>query len=181
MNEREIMSRLIEGGREWINNVQAAHRPQASPFRHGLKAFLGPFFHGTGALDSAKYQAVKVVPSPPAELTALLGVPIDFSQAAARTFKDTILISETWLDTHPDPSNGFTRLAFHELVHVVQYEILGVDRFVQKYVTGLQGGRDYYAIPLEMAAYTLQARFMTAPDEVFSVKELVEKMLPVRY
>jgi hypothetical protein len=49
-------------------------------------------------------------------------------------------------------------LYFHELVHVVQWDRLGVDNFLYAYGMGLlQHG--YQQSPLEQMAYKLQARF----------------------
>ena len=54
--------------------------------------------------------------------------------------------------------------------HVVQDDVLGVEQFARQYVRGLAaGGFDYYAIPLERAAYECQARFELDPQEPFSV------------
>ena len=49
-------------------------------------------------------------------------------------------------------------LYFHELVHVVQWDRLGVDNFLLAYATGLlQHG--YEQSPFEQMAYKLQASF----------------------
>jgi len=58
--------------------------------------------------------------------------------------------------------HGYERdesLHFHELVHVVQWQHLGPDKFIMAYALGhlLSGG--YYTNPLEEMAYALQARF----------------------
>jgi len=66
------------------------------------------------------------------------------------------------------------RLLFHELVHVVQYEKLGIVNFAAKYVNGFLSGGSYEAIPLEMNAYQLDARFAAAPAETFSVSDQVQ-------
>jgi len=66
------------------------------------------------------------------------------------------------------------RLLFHELVHVVQYEKLGVVEFASKYVKGFLSGGSYEAIPLEMNAYELDARFAAAPAKGFSVASEVQ-------
>lgn len=50
-------------------------------------------------------------------------------------------------------------LLFHELVHVVQYQRLGISVFARQYVHGLLTYRSYEQIPLEAAAFQLQARF----------------------
>jgi hypothetical protein len=62
---------------------------------------------------------------------------------------------------------------FHELVHVVQYRVLGLKRFSELYVKGflLRGG--YARIPLEQQAYELGARFDESPGIAFSVEEEV--------
>ena len=66
-------------------------------------------------------------------------------------------------------------LVFHELVHVVQYEILGgVDEFSRQYVLGYAtGGFEYATIPLEAVAYELQQRFEAGTDVPFSVRDQI--------
>jgi hypothetical protein len=89
----------------------------------------------------------------------------DFALMKAITFMDTVISHELLTDT----------LLFHELVHVVQYEKLGVLEFATKYVIGfLRSGGAYEAIPLEMNAYELDARFASAPTKAFSVEAEVE-------
>jgi hypothetical protein len=39
-------------------------------------------------------------------------------------------------------------LLFHELVHVVQYEKLGSERFTSRHVTGFLSGGSYDEVPL---------------------------------
>src|SRR5690348_5935187 len=91
----------------------------------------------------------------------------DFSQMTAITFVDTIV------------SHGplTERTLFHELVHVVQYEKLGLGAFAAKYVRGFLSGGSYEAIPLEMNAYELDARFAEAPMNSFSVETEVQKWI----
>jgi len=49
---------------------------------------------------------------------------------------------------------------FHELVHVAQYQRIGVDRFLHHYVTSwAQAGFRYERIILEMHAYGLDREF----------------------
>jgi hypothetical protein len=55
------------------------------------------------------------------------------------------------------------------LTHVVQYEKLGLEQFAAKYVKGFLSGGSYEAIPLEVNAYGLDARFAAAPAKGFSV------------
>ncbi len=97
---------------------------------------------------------------------------------AGITFDRAIILAP-----HDEPTAA---LLFHELVHVVQYRLLGVEQFAQRYVDGWLAGRDrfrsdpaqrYVSIPLERNAYDLQKRYEGAPAAVFSVEEAVMRFL----
>lgn len=88
----------------------------------------------------------------------------NFAQMAAVTFVDTVVSNEPFTN----------RLLFHELVHVVQYQKLGLTDFAVKYVRGFLSGGSYEAIPLEINAYELDARFAAAPMKPFSVEAEVQ-------
>jgi hypothetical protein len=88
----------------------------------------------------------------------------DFAHMAAITFVDTIVSHEQFTN----------ELLFHELVHVVQYEKLGLADFSRKYVTGFLNGGSYETIPVERNAYQLAARFAAAPMNPFSVEAMVQ-------
>ncbi|HEU0121209.1 MAG TPA: hypothetical protein VFQ91_11840 [Bryobacteraceae bacterium] len=70
-------------------------------------------------------------------------------QTAAITFGPTIAARQPMDNS----------LLFHELVHVVQYRLLGIAEFARLYVRGLLRTRSYHAIPLEACAFELEARF----------------------
>jgi hypothetical protein len=134
------------------------------------KADLQSFFPAS-ALDSARVLvlATQRVPNPYfyAQLLAMGFTPEslpDFSQMAAVTFVDTIV-------SHGQLTE---RTLFHELVHLVQYTKLGLPAFAAKYVTGFLKGGSYEAIPLEVNAYQLDARFASAPTNSFSVETEVQ-------
>jgi len=103
----------------------------------------------TGA---AKNAALERVPNPPfyGELKKMgfAGLP-DFTTMPAITFDDVVIFH--------DPLTP--QLIFHEMVHVVQYRLLGIDEFARLYVRGyLHGG--YRGTPLEVCAYELDGRFI---------------------
>jgi hypothetical protein len=91
----------------------------------------------------------------------------DFPHMTAITFVDTVVSHSPYDD----------RLLFHELVHVVQYAKLGLNNFAAKYVKGFLSGGSYGAIPLEMNAYELDAKFAAAPASAFSANAEVEKWI----
>lgn len=114
-------------------------------------------------LEKAKVvTVVGKVPFPPLshiglhELSGMEQIPL-----AGITYKDTFFINQN----HRSES-----LHFHELIHVVQWERLGVDNFLLAYGVGLlQFG--YEKSPLEQMAYTLQRIFETGtiPDGIIGL------------
>lgn len=92
------------------------------------------------------------VPNPPfyAELEKLgfTGLP-NFTSMGAITFDDVVVFHEPLTP----------QLIFHEMVHTMQYRLLGIDDFARLYVRGyLHGGYD--GTPLEICAYELDGRFI---------------------
>jgi hypothetical protein len=87
----------------------------------------------------------------------------DQSTMAAITLSDKVV-------SHVDFTDG---LLFHELVHVEQYRQLSIPRFAELYVRGFLSGGSYEAIPLEVNAYALGARYENDPTQHFSVAEEV--------
>jgi hypothetical protein len=108
------------------------------------------------------------VPDPPfygdLKKTGLSNLP-EFSRMAAVTFMDVIAFQ--------GPVNSST--LFHELVHVLQYQYLGVEDFAERYVRGFLCSGSYEGIPLEINAYGLQARFDANGLQPFSVEAEVER------
>jgi len=138
---------------------QASKQLPASQCSH-LQAFFPP-----AILEKVRV-ANAAVPSPPfyrsLRKLGLKTIP-DLSTIAGITFMDVIVHSERLSDD----------LLFHELVHVVQYEVLGLKRFAERYVRGFLSTGSYDDIPLERQAYALEARFTKRPKEAFSVLESV--------
>jgi len=61
-----------------------------------------------------------------------IGIPLDFRGMTGITFIDTVLISQV----APVPEGEWLPLLFHELVHVLRYQELGLEKFVRVYVMG---------------------------------------------
>ncbi len=69
-------------------------------------------------------------------------------------------------------------LLFHELVHVVQYQVLGVREFARQYISGFLETRSYSEIPLERSAFDLQFRFESDArqfDVEFEVRRYLQR------
>ena len=154
MNELEERLRyLIENATTWIQSQRERYRSFAVPLTDTERdALVGLFEPGT--LDAVRIHRVPTIENP--TFYEQLGeVPLDFTVMAAITYNDVVVVSDTRV-TGPTPIT----LVFHELVHVVQYRILGVAEFARQYVRGwAENGFQYSAIPLEQEAYALQTRF----------------------
>ena len=143
--------------------------PEARAVSSREMAVLEPFF-GRARLTRARiYQLEKSEFPNPAFYPTLREMGFhdlpDFSHMAAITFVDAIVFRERV--TMP--------VLFHELVHVVQYDLLGVDRFAELYVRGFLSGGGYEGIPLEKNAYELDSRFSRNPGQVFDVESVVRE------
>jgi hypothetical protein len=106
-----------------------------------------------------------------------LSIPLDFSVMSGITYGDTILVARR----APLAGAAWYSVLFHELVHVTQYEVLGIDRFIEEYVAGwAASGFVYESIPLERDAYELGAVFDGRPTSVFDVRMEVLSRLGAR-
>jgi hypothetical protein len=157
-------------GRRWVVSQRNSHRAGARPLSEEERSGLSPFFRER-TLDLVRIKLVPRIENPPFFTVirqAGLEKGIDFQSASGMTFLDTILVSQR----HMPPRVYWMSLLFHEMVHVVQYQILGLQGFVEQYVHGwAKNGFDYFAIPLERKAYELQKRYDEAPDRAFPVAE----------
>jgi hypothetical protein len=162
----------------WVIQQVAAYIAQQSqtfaaravPLNQNQKTTMQAFFPES-TLDSARIVVLagERVSNPPfyGELIRMgfdAGSLPNFALMSAITFVDTVVSHEPFTN----------RVLFHELVHVVQYEKLGLVEFAAKYVTGFLNGGSYAAIPLERNAYELDGRFASVPARPFSVEADVQ-------
>ena len=120
----------------WIQQTLSAHaaraRPVASLNFPRLRSYFTP-----ATLSAARVVAVDTVPLPPLTALGLTGF-TDFenTDAIGITYLDTFFVQADYQD---DES-----LHFHELVHIVQWNLLGPERFLAIYAEGLEqfGYRD---------------------------------------
>jgi hypothetical protein len=69
------------------------------------------------------------------------------------------------------------RTLFHTLVHVAQFEAVGVERVMKGYFETLNESGLWMVVPYEEQAYQLDARYTRDPSEVFRVEEEVRRWL----
>lgn len=167
------LARIIQEVAQYTGQQRQTYQCRAVPLDGHQRSAMQPFFPAS-SLDLTRIVVLagERVCNPPfyPELQKMGFKPgslPDFSLMAAITFVDTVVSHEPLTD----------RLLFHEIVHVVQYEMLGLQEFTAKYVRGFLTGGSYAAIPLEMNAYELEARFAAAPARPFSVADVVQRWI----
>lgn len=141
--------------RPWIAGQIAEHaRSARSVASMGFPRLSS--FYSAPLLISTKAVIVSRVPVPPLRAMGLAKVAaFEDLNPCAVCYPEIIFIKQ---DCQNDEA-----VYFHELVHVIQWRLLGPDRFLRAYVQGLRQvgyrAQDYQKSPLEMMAYGLQARF----------------------
>jgi hypothetical protein len=172
VNPKELLEKLplVRG---WIDRTLAEHSNRAQPVASYRFPRLGGFY-SSEFLTTTKVVEVERVPVPPLSALGLT----EFGE-----FETGNYAGITFLDTYFVQSGEALResLHFHELVHVVQWQHLGAERFVMAYALGYLQGGGYRANPLEVMAYDLQDYFEKGgqPIEVESfVRRQLDSLMP---
>lgn len=141
----------------WIRERRRTLGPGARPLSAVEKDAMTGYFE-PALLDDVRIASVPRIEGPwfvrPLEAFGL-SLDVAFEGAAGITFGDLIVISSLAPGTSVPSA-----LLFHELVHVVQYRVQGIDGFARAYVHGWwDNERSYRAIPHEVEAYTYESLF----------------------
>ena len=167
---------IAEQAAHWIAQVQKVTQEKTRGLTAAERAMFQPFFQRppTDVLDRVRVCEVTQVPAPPLAEWELPADTLDPSDPA-RTYQDIIFITPA--AQHPPAPWSFEVTLFHELVHVVQYEQLGVLEFARLYLNGIKTGRVYAAYPLEAMAFLLQGWFQAKAWAPFSIPAEVVRAL----
>ncbi len=154
---------------QYISTQREKYAPRAIPLSAQQKAAVNGFFSpqllkGTRLLVLKGERVGNPDFYPMLRNLGFSNLP-DQSTMGAITFSEVVVSHEAFSDG----------LLFHELVHVEQYRQLGIPHFSEFYVRGFLNGGSYEAIPLEVNAYSLEARFRRDPRRMFSVEDEVGK------
>lgn len=163
MNGSEIIRKFqlyLPAVRNWIEDLLEAYNSKSTFVSTLGFPRLSQYFPSE-LLERTKVVTVSKVPFPPlsqiglTELSAMERMPL-----GGITYMDTFFVH------HLQRTEA---LHFHELIHVVQWEKLGVDNFLLAYGIGLvQFG--YEHSPLEQMAYNMQKGF----EDGFVPSNLIE-------
>jgi len=168
LNKKDITN-LVEEAVQWVESQRGIHRPDSRVLSESERTELARFFEPE-TLNRARIRAVSMIERP--GFFTILGdkgkadMLQTFNRMAGIAFADTIVVSRSQMPVR----SQLLPLLFHELVHVVQYEVLGLRAFVELYVSGwAETGFSYHSIPLERDAYELQEQYEIYPRLSFSV------------
>lgn len=157
--------------RAWIDGTLRAHANEARTVASVIEACEFrrlPDYFDPSFLARVKCVTIERVPLPrPAEIGLKLFAGYGSKRYVGITYRDTYFVSRRFARQES--------LHFHELVHAVQWDCLGTERFLAAYAEGFLR-RGYARSPLEIMAYDLQYRFETDPAP-YAVETLVREVL----
>jgi hypothetical protein len=165
---REVIAQLgnfLPSVQQWIEEYCSQHTTQAIPVEQCGFGRLGQYF-GVDRLKTARVVQVDRISFPP--LTQM-GFP--YLQEFEEQGFGGITYHNMYFLTREAYSCEATH--FHELVHVVQWNELGVERFLTAYGVGLLSA-GYRHSPLERMAYDFQKSFdqgILIPDLERTIRE----------
>jgi hypothetical protein len=151
----------------WIQKTLATYEKDAQPTASMHFARL-PLYFDHDLLETAKFIPIDRVPMPPL-LAMGLGRFAAFERADFHgvTYLDRYFLKRTVVTE--------AALHFHELIHVIQWRLLGPEGFLRAYANGLdQFG--YENSPLEKMAYDAEASFKRS-SAIFDAEKFVAERL----
>jgi hypothetical protein len=159
----EIICEVIDNARQREEDYLARAAFLTSAQKEAVRAFFPQrLLDGVRVLELKKER----VPNPAFQERAQkrgYRLMLDFQHMADITHPRLIILQQ----------KPTSRLLFHALVHVVQYDILGLERYLELYVRAFVSNESYTSVPLEVQAFQLDQRFTENPDRVFSVEDEV--------
>ncbi len=139
--------------------------PKGTPLSNHHKALMRLYL-SAALLDRVRIVELegKRVPNPPfyEEYRALgfMNLP-EVTHMPSLTFINVIVFNERLTE----------RALFHGLVHAVQFEVLGLERYCDLFVRGFLNTKLHFSVPLEAHAFSLESKFASASR--FSVEDQV--------
>jgi hypothetical protein len=151
----------------YLREQSEAYMRIGVPLTNIQKATMWPYF---SALVLDRVRIVELngqrIPNPPfyeqARSLGLMNLP-EWTHMDSLTFLDVILFNEKLTG----------RTLFHGLVHLVQVELLGLERYCELFVRGFLATKHHFSVPLEAHTFSLESKFAANPADRFSVEDRV--------
>jgi hypothetical protein len=151
----------------YVREQRDRYFPSGTPLNGQHKAIMQPFFSPALLSRIRTVELGGVVISNPsfyskARELGFSNLP-SFSQMESLTFLDVAVFNERITNS----------ALFHGLVHAVQFQILGLQRYSDLLVRGFLRTNAHFTVPLEAHAFALESKFARNGLESFSVEEQV--------
>ncbi len=167
----ELSESQIAEAIERVSSYLSAQRehfiPSATPLPGRRKAAMWPYF-SPALLDRVRIVEPdgERITNPPfyeeARVLGFVNLP-EWTHMHSLTFLDVVVFNEKLTD----------RSLFHGLVHVVQFEVLGLERYTELFVRSFIKTKLHFSVPLEAHTFSLESKFAASPVESFSVEDRV--------
>ncbi len=151
----------------YLREQRERYLPSGIALTPELKAAMWPYF-SPALLDDVRIVQLngERVPCPSfyAEARALgfTNLP-EIAHMNSLTFLDVLVFNERLIE----------RSLFHALVHAVQFQVLGLERYSELFVRSFVNTRLHFTVPLEAHAFSLESKFSRSAAERFSVEAKV--------
>lgn len=163
-------SEQIAEAAEWLATYLQQQRDHYFPVSGALtpqhRIMMAPYFT-LALLDGIRIIELRgarvAVPEFFAQVRAAGFEPPEVSHMDSLTFGDVVVFNQ----------HLTLRALFHALVHSVQIQALGLERYAEFWVQSFVRNRTHFTVPLEVHAFSLASRFLNPLAERFSVEEQV--------
>jgi hypothetical protein len=142
--------------------------PSGVPLSNHQKALMWPYF-SAALLDRVRIVELEGktrVPNPPfyEEYKALGFVNLpEVTHMHSVTYLEVVVFNEHLSE----------RTLFHGLVHAVQFDVLGLERYADLFVRSFVNTKLHFSVPLEAHAFALESKFAGSTANRFSVEDQV--------
>jgi len=171
LGHRVLIALAPSVGGAWVRARQRRYRRLGRALAPIQQEALGPYFEAP-LLERVRVAIVdRIEPPMITGLARVLGAGalVDLSTVRAMAFGESIVVA--------GKPPGMP-LLFHELIHVVQYDLFGIGPMLRRYLADWAvAGGDVMGIAAERCAYELQERFEREPGRPFNVANEVRRIM----
>ncbi len=154
----------------WLHQQREHYFASGVSLTEQYKALMGRYF-SRSLLDQVRVLELEGqrLPNPPfyEEAKTLLANLPDLTHMASLTFLDVVVFNEKLTE----------RSLFHALVHAVQFQLLGLERYAELWIRAFVNTKLHFTVPLEAHAFSLESEFVRLGHESFSVEDRVRLWL----
>jgi hypothetical protein len=151
----------------YLREQRDQYRPASAPLSQEHRDLMSSYFPAD-LLDDVRFVELHGarIPTPKfyadAKALGFVNLP-DIAHMNSMTFLDVLVFNEKLTE----------RSLFHALVHAVQFQVLGVERYTELFVRNFVNTRFHFLVPVEAHAFFLESKFVRPAAEKFSVEEQV--------